>query len=363
MIESESDQDRKILIVQDRLTTPGGGERVIYHLSNRFNCDIVTGEFRPESTYDFDESRVIELGGNSFFEFIKARTKLDWDRYDAAIFSGNRPQFSLWRSLDIPTIRYCHSPTRTFWSLRDKAYREASSIGKLTRHATASIFRTIDRTLTSRQDKILTNSHNIRNQVDRFYGLDADVLHPPIDTTLYRYEDHEDYWLSVNRLVPKKRVLEQIKAFEDTSEKLRIIGGVDDQFAEYGQRVTRLASSIENVSIEGFVPDAELRNLYSKCKGVIYIPYFEDFGIVPIEAMASGKPVVAAAEGGPLETINHGHTGWLIKPTADDLRAVVTEPFDPDDYQTVTQEYVKAYDIDRFTEQLEVHLESVIRNS
>lgn len=360
MTESESDQGRNLLIVQDRLTTPGGGERVIYYLSNRFNCDIVTGEFRPESTYNFDKSRVTELGGNSFFEFIKARAQLDWDRYEAVIFSGNRPQFSLWKSLDIPTIRYCHSPTRTFWSLRDKAYREAPPIGKLTRHATAPVFRTIDRKLASRHNKILTNSHNIRNQVDRFYGLDADVLYPPIDTTLYRYEDHDDYWLSVNRLVPKKRVLKQIKAFENTSEQLRIIGGVDDQFEEYGQRVIDLASSIENVSIEGHVPDTDLRNLYAKCKGVVYLPYFEDFGIVPLEAMASGKPVVAAAEGGPIETISDGNTGWLIKPTPEQLQAVITHQFNPEDYRQVCQDYAGKYDVDRFSSEFRSYLAKLI---
>lgn len=361
--DGTGDSSRKLLLVHDGLTTPGGGERVIYHLSKQFDCDIVAGEYRPESTFDFSHTDVLELGGNTFWEFTKVRSRIDWSNYDAAIFSGNRPQFTLWRQVEIPTVRYCHSPTRIFWSLRDRCYRESSTPGKLFRHTVAPTYRTLDRRLASRFDKILTNSHNIRSQVERYYGLDADVVYPPIDTDKYHYEKSGDFWLSVNRLVPKKRVQEQIDAFNGTDEHLRIVGGIDDQFAKYGEKVRRKANESGNISIEGSVSDEALRGLYARCKGVIYIPHFEDFGIVPVESMASGKPVVAAAEGGPIETIEHGRTGWLVDPTVENVREAITRQFSPENLRDESQEQAKSFDSSKFNSRLESHLSSVTSDS
>ncbi|WP_324666135.1 glycosyltransferase [Haloarcula sediminis] len=358
---ASTNEEYDILLIQDRLTAPGGGERVAYHIWKEFDCDIVTGAFEPESTYEFDPLDVTELGGNTFNEFMKARNSIEWNSYDVAIFSGNRPQFSLWRKINIPTIRYCHSPARVFWSLRDVAYRDSSMIGKLARHAVAPMYRNLDRWLAGRHDHILTNSHNIRSQVDRFYGLDADVLHPPVDTDDYWFKESGDFWLTVSRLVPKKRIREQIEAFEGTDERLHIVGGVDEQFQEYGEYVTERAKTAENVKISGFIPDEDLRELYACCKGVIYFPFYEDFGIVPIEAMASGKPVIAAAEGGPLETITNDTTGWLIKPSSDKLQSVITRQFDIESYRRACQVRARSFDVDQFCSELETHLGNALQ--
>jgi glycosyltransferase involved in cell wall biosynthesis len=348
----------KVLVIQDRLTAPGGGERVAYYISKNFNCDIVTGEFDPTSTYDFNPEDVIELDGNTFSEFMKSRLKISWSDYDVAIFSGNRPQFALWKIIDIPTIRYCHSPTRIFWSLRDKYYRDLSFSGKVLRQVVAPTYRTIDAKLAKRHDLILTNSHNIRNQVERFYGLDSEVLYPPIHTNEYEYESSGDYWLSVNRLVPKKRVREQIDAFEKIDENLRIVGGIDNKFESYGKNILERVDRSENISVEGFVPDEQLQKLYSNCKGVIYIPYYEDFGIVPIESMASGKPVIAAAEGGPVETINK-NTGWLIKPNKNNIIQAATSSFDRLEYKRECQSHVKQFDISEFNSNLSKYIKQL----
>jgi len=340
----------KTAIVQDRLDTYGGGGRLVKHLADAIpgEVDIITGKFEAESTYDFSAHTVVELRTNSFRSFISSRFQIDWDQYDVAILSGNRPQFIQWWELPVQVIRYCHSPARTFWCLRDRSFREATLGGKLVRSVVAPTFRTIDTALNRKHDLILTNSHNIRSQVDRFYGLDATVVYPPIDVDKFEYSPHDGYWLSVNRLVPKKRVELQIDAFESTDQELVIVGSVDQMFAEYGNRLKSRIQSLSNVRLEESVSESQLVSLYANSKGILYTPVYEDFGIVPVEAMASGKPVIAVAEGGPLETIQDSRTGWLVPPDYRDIRDKVTHTQDWFEFKENCEERANSFDVDRF---------------
>jgi glycosyltransferase involved in cell wall biosynthesis len=348
------DNSVKVAIVQDRLDTFGGGSRVVKHLAEEIpgKADIITGNFEPDSTYDFSSHTVVELQKNSFTCFILSRLQIDWGQYDIAVLSGNRPQFVQWWKLPIPVIRYCHSPTRTFWSLRDQKFRESTLRGKLARTAVAPMYRSMDVALNRKHDLILTNSHNIRSQVDRFYGLDATVVYPPIDVDKFKYSPHDGYWLSVNRLVPKKRVELQIDAFESINQKLVIIGSVDQMFSEHGNRLKSRIRSLPNVRLEESVSESQLVSLYANSKGVLYTPVYEDFGIVPVEAMASGKPVIAVAEGGPLETIQDSLTGWLVPPNSNDIMDIATQQHDWSRFRESCIARANSFDINRFKESI-----------
>jgi len=355
--------DVRVLVVQDRLNTYGGGERVVKHLTDILpgETDVVTGDFDPSSTYEFSAANIREVHANSFRSFVTLRLEIDWTEYDAVLFSGNRPQFTVWLDLPIPTIRYCHSPTRLFWALRDRRHRNATRADRLKRTVIAPTYRHLDRWLNQKHTSILTNSHNVRSQVERFYGLDARVVYPPVDTATFQYRPHDDYWLSVNRLVPKKRVNLQLDAFTGTDEQLIIIGSVDDQFDSYGKSLCERAAAMPNVTLKRSVSESELISLYANCKGVVYTPIFEDFGLVPVEAMASGKPVVAVAEGGPVETVQHGYTGWLVEATAADIRDAVTCGFNTKEYRDRCFQQSKRFDVSIFAAAIRDEIKRIIR--
>lgn len=257
-------------------------------------------------------------------------------------------------------MRYCHSPTRTFWSLRDQDFRNANLQEKLARMAIAPIYRCFDVSLNKKHEEILTNSHNIRSQVQRFYGIDATVVYPPVKIDEFEHSCSDNYWLSVNRLVPKKRIDLQVDAFEDTDEKLVIIGSVDEMFSEYGQEIKSRVESLPNVWIEEGVSQGRLVSLYSNATGVLYTPIYEDFGIVPVEAMASGKPVIAVAEGGPIETVQDQQTGWLVAPNASEIRQQVMKSFDTEKFRSRCLARAERFSEKRFESRIRSLLGEVI---
>jgi len=158
---------------------------------------------------------------------------------------------------------------------------------------------------------IISNSNNIKNKVWKTYNRDSVVIYPPINTADFYFQEHENFWLSVNRLFPEKRIEMQIKAFNNMlDEQLVIIGGYDSHNQEYINSLEQLPT-INTIFLKE-VSEKELIKMYSLCKGHITTARDEDFGITPVEAMASGKPVIAPDEGGYKETIINNKTGIII---------------------------------------------------
>lgn len=141
-------------------------------------------------------------------------------------------------------------------------------------------------------------------RVKMYFHRDAEVIYPPVETTKFTCNEYGDFWLSVNRLYPEKRVELQIDAFREMpEEKLIIVGGYSegDHAKSYAKNIIK--NLPDNVKLRGEVSELELLDLYSRCKGLICTAMDEDFGMTPVEAMASGKPVVAVNEGGFKETV------------------------------------------------------------
>jgi glycosyltransferase involved in cell wall biosynthesis len=214
------------------------------------------------------------------------------------------------------------------------------------------VARLIENTLTKDQilERIVCNSRNVAGRVKKYYGRDAIVVYPPVDTGRFAYKGDEGFWLSINRLYPEKRIELQLRAFEQMpEERLVIVGnsGGGDHSAAYAKKLRALLPP--NVSILSDLPEDELIDLYGRCRGLIATPADEDFGMGAVEAMASGKPVIAVREGGYLETVVDEKTGMLIDADSDSIvKAVKEVSRSPSKYREACVEQARKFDVGVF---------------
>jgi glycosyltransferase involved in cell wall biosynthesis len=180
------------------------------------------------------------------------------------------------------------------------------------------------------------------------------VINPPVDAGRFRFKEYGDFWLSVNRIYPEKRLELQFDVFRSQPEhKLIIVGGYaqGDHAAAYYQEL--LKDIPENVEMRGTVSEEELIDLYARCKGLICTAVDEDFGLTPLEAMASGKPVVAVNEGGFKETVVQGKTGLLVEANRDELVKAIKEiSKEPQKYKDACRIRAADFDTSIFLEKM-----------
>jgi glycosyltransferase involved in cell wall biosynthesis len=216
---------------------------------------------------------------------------------------------------------YCHTPMRYVWD-RYADYFGPGRLGPLGRvvipPACAGL-RAWDAASAARVHRFVANSHYVAARIRRYYGRDAEVIEPPVDAEFYTPAGDDrpgEYDLVVSALAPYKRIGLALEAYRGTDRALRVVGT--------GPEESRLrAIAPPAVQFLGRVSDEELRELYRGCRAVL-MPGIEDFGIVPLEAMACGRPAVVFGEGGGAETVEDGRTGLVFRePTAEALRAAV----------------------------------------
>lgn len=203
---------------------------------------------------------------------------------------------------------------------------------------------------------IVTNSDNIKSKLKKKYRRDAHVVYPPIETEKYSYKPHKNYWLSVNRIVPLKRIELQLLAFKELpEEKLIIIGNLENQ--EYYAYLQSIKPS--NVTFLGVVPETEKVQKLSECKGFIFTAQDEDFGMSLVEATASGKPVIAPKEGGCIETVRDTITGELIEDITVEKLIETIKKISPhvETYKEECLLHARKYDVFFFTEKMIDHIE------
>lgn len=201
---------------------------------------------------------------------------------------------------------YCFTPMRYAWLFQAEYF--GHSIPK--RAAVAPLLwalRVWDRRASRRVDRFVAISRHVRERIGRFYGREADVVYPPVNHDYWTPAPgpQEEFDLLVSALVPYKRIDLAVRAYNSMGRKLKIVG------AGSGCCVLRELAG-PTVEMLGWQPDEVVRDLYRRCRLLVF-PGEEDFGIVPVEAMACGKPVVAFARGGALETVVDGVTGVLFQ--------------------------------------------------
>ena len=351
----------KIAIFHDYIGAIGGGEKLVLTLAKGLRADVITTDVDMDSVkkMGFEEVKIISLGNTLKIPPLKqidASFKFaicDFSKkYDFFIFSGNWAFFAAKKHK--PNLYYCHTPTRAFYDLYD-VYRKNHSIFIAVPFTVwVQLHKRISEYYLSHVCKIVTNSINTKNRIKKYLIKDSVVIYPPVDTSRFKFKEYGNFWLSVNRLYPEKRVELQIEAFKEMpDQKLLIVGGyaAGDHASGYASKL--MTELPENVTLMGSVSEEKLLELYATCKGHITTAMNEDFGMTPLESMAAGKPVVAVKEGGYLESIIDKKTGLLVEANVESIiRAISIVSENPEKYKNSCIQRAKLFDTSEFTRKM-----------
>ena len=352
----------KIAIFHDYIGAIGGGEKLVLTLARGLGADVITTDLNKESIKNmgFHDIHIISLGETVKFPLLKQislclRFALcDFSKkYDFFIFSNNWSHFAARKHK--PNMWYCFSPPRVFYDLYDIFTKREPFITRQIFKIWVALHGWTSIKFVGHVENFITISGNVQKRIKKYYGADSVVVYPAIDISKYKFKEYGDFWLSVNRLYPEKRIELQINAFKRMpDEKLLIVGSFTpgDHSKKYVSEA--LKNLPQNIKLLGSVPEDELIELYATCKGHITTALDEDFGLTPIEAMASGKPTVAVREGGYLETIEDGVTGILVDAQEKAIiNGVKLVSENPEKFKYACETRAKDFDIPAFIKKME----------
>jgi len=347
----------KVAIFHDFFSTIGGGERVVIAMAKALDAQIITTD--TDVVRQIDSSIcVISLGKTlkyPGFKQISAMLKFyfcDFSQdYDLFIFSGNWAHFAAHRHH--PNLWYCHILIPFLYDEKVEFTSSKNPIKLLFFRIWKSFHSRLDIWSIKHVDQIIANSKHIRKKIFLYYKRSADMIYPPVETKKYYCIGYQDFWLSLNRIYPEKRIELQVASFKKIPEEsLIIVGGFPEGDHSKGYAEKILRDLPDNVSVLGQIPEEELISLLARCKGFICTSINEPFGISLLEAMASGKPVIAVDSGGYRETVTI-QTGLLVESNADSIvDAVRLISKNPEQYHDACIARAYQFDQERFAQEL-----------
>jgi glycosyltransferase involved in cell wall biosynthesis len=246
-----------------------------------------------------------------------ASEQLDLSDYDLVLSSESGPAKGVITRPDALHICYCHTPMRYVWDQYHDYRNSAGPLVRLLFPLVAHYLRLWDRASADRVDQFVANSAFVAARIRKLYRRDAPVVHPPVDVQAFDpHAPRGAHYLVLGQLVRYKRADLAVQAFNELGLPLAVIG-------EGEQRRTLRAMARPNVRLLGRQPFEVIRQQLQTCRALVF-PGIEDFGIVPVEAMAAGAPVIAYARGGARETVRDGVTGvWFHEQSVASLKAAV----------------------------------------
>lgn len=309
---------RRVAIIHYWLVTMRGGERVLERLLELFpGADIFTHVYDPKAMSAAIRARTVrtsfiqKLPGarrhyQSYLPLMPmALEQLDLRGYDLVISSESGPAKGVIPAPDALHMCYVHSPMRYLWDHYHDYRAEAGWLKRAMMPLLCHGLRQWDTSSAARVDRVLANSHFIRERVAKAWRREAAVVHPPVDPALFSPADEiEPGYLWVGQLVPYKRADLAIDAFNALGLPLTVVGD-GPQAAMLKKRAG------PNIRMIPRLDFAALRRAYARCRALVFTAE-EDFGIVPVEVMASGRPVVAYGRGGALDSVVEGRTGLFF---------------------------------------------------
>jgi glycosyltransferase involved in cell wall biosynthesis len=315
----------RVALVHDWLTGMRGGEKVLEVLCGMYpSADLFTLVHVPRSVSPAIErlhprtSFLQRLPGIRHYYryclplFPLAVEQFDLDRYDLVVSTSHCAAKAVVKTGRARHLCYCFTPMRYAWD-QFEAYFGVRQVGPVASHLLRPVLGALSRwdaATAGRVDRYVAISQHVARRIRRYYNRDASVIYPPVDTTFYTADGTASgsFVLMVSALVPYKRIDLAIEASRIAGLRLRIVGSGPER-----ERLMTFASERRaDVDFLGSLADEDIRELYRQSAAVL-LTGEEDFGIAPVEAQACGRPVVALARGGALETVVDGVTGVLVE--------------------------------------------------
>ncbi len=356
------------ILLHDYFETTEGGGRLILELQKALRADlgcgfIVKGHPFFESFSDKSQVHIISSCSNiplwrqyRLIQSYKLKTFF-LKNYNTVIYSGFYSPLAIVNNTSGKNIYYCHTPPRYLYD--QKEFYESllpqwqlPFLRSFNRYYQPQYEHAINK-----MDCIIANSKNVKKRIATYLGLESTVIYPPCDTNFFHWIRKGNYFLSLARLDPLKRVDCIVKIFQKLPDKrLVVVSGGPDL-----ARIKILSRGYSNIEVLGYVDEKQLQNYIGSCQATIYIPKDEDFGMSPVESMAAGKPVIGVAEGGLLETVVDGETGCLLPHdfTLDDLASAINR-MTPEKALSMRQacvERAKQFDLSHFVESMKKIIE------
>jgi glycosyltransferase involved in cell wall biosynthesis len=359
-----------IAIIHDYLNQYGGAERVLEALHELYpDAPVYTSIYNPTAMpaayrdWDIRTTFMQRLPGwktyfrHYFLLYPSAFESLNLKNYDLIISSSSAYAKGIIPAPGAIHICYCHTPMRFAWRTEDYIERESIRGFKATILPIILTFmRLWDVSTASRVDGFVANSHEVAGRIRRYYNRDATIIAPPVELPPFQQQPPEDYYLAGGRLIPYKRIGLAVEALTKLGLPLKIFGEGRDRHA-----LEQVAGP--NVTFLGRVDEAQRQDLFARCRAFIF-PGEEDFGITPLEAMAAGRPVIAYAAGGAMETVIDGITGrFFSQQNAAALAAALAmsrnDTYDSQTIRTHAEGFGKPIFLKKMKTYIEQHLSSI----
>lgn len=322
----------KLILLQPYLNLKGGAERVILKIAQHYDAGIYVLEYDKAATFEeFSDINVQIIGkdvpladrlpyraSQGFrygYNFYNMKVKEDYDVLNPHISPSE------WiRHKNERVLWYCHTPPREVYDLYEARMQNRPYQQKLIYAALVGTYKLMARGITKNIEAIATNSENTRSRIMKYYGREASVIYPGVEVDDFENKGDRKYFLYPSRITATKRQDMVISAFNQFVKKSKkkgyklVIAGTlskDPEHEKYFQKLKLMAKNLD-VQFKTDLEDPELKKLYSGATAVLFAAINEDYGFIPVEAMASGKPIISIKDGGPKETIVDEKTGFLV---------------------------------------------------
>jgi glycosyltransferase involved in cell wall biosynthesis len=361
-----SQRERKLALVHDFLVDVRGAERVFIEMCEMWpEAEIFTAVYDERGTEGRFADRSIHA---SFLQRLRpsARTfrallplypaaieSFDFSGYDVVVSSSSAWAHAILCDERTVHVSYCHNPFRYVWNDRDRTLgRTSNPVARAFLRGMFRRWRQWDWIAAQRTDRYVANSHTTRSRIRAYFGRDASVVYPPVDTVRFSPGTVGDHYTVVSELMAHKRLDDAIAAFNQLGLPLIVIGDGPD-----ARRLRREARS--NIQFTGRLSDAAVASILQSTRALV-VTAVEEFGIAAVECQAAGRPVIARRAGGALETVVDGITGCLWSGGPDDLARAVLEFNDAAVDPSACVGNARRFDSSAFREGMEAEVERAI---